>query len=48
MIATTIGLIEVTDPKLYLQYNGFFAAILYCCYMHPLKFGLHDMSLATT
>ena len=29
-------LMEVTDPKLYFQYNVF-VAILYCCFMYLLK-----------
>ena len=37
-------LMEVTDPKLYFQYNVF-VAILYCCFMYLLKC---KMSLATT
>ena len=46
MIATIHVLIEVTDLKLYFQYNVF-VAMLYCCFMYFLKFGLREMSLAT-
>ena len=36
MIATSHALIEVTDPKLYCQYNVF-EATLYCCFLYLLK-----------